>query len=171
MAESDQEKPVGGGSGGGGDIDEHREYMGLWGVAANQVDLISRPPIPPVPAAPYVINVFAPGAGTDGYVDVRGSKGVRITAGPPPLPPSHSSLTNGVELEVSEQQSIKFKRGQLPVDQKIDMSPGQLTIDAAADTLKINSITEIEISCAGGVCSIKLTPEMIVLKGPIIMIN
>lgn len=167
-----EDKQQGGGSGGGPDLDQHQEFMGTFGVAANQVSLVSRPPFPPAPAAPYVIKILAPGAGQDGFVDVRGSKGVRITTGPPPLPPTHSDSTNGMEVEVSEAQNITLKRGLIPmVDQKIEMAPGQITIDAGTGAIKIQSATNIEISCAMGVASIKLTPAAIILQGPIIMIN
>jgi len=169
---AEEEKQNGGGSGGGPDLDHHQEFMGTFGVAANQVSLVSRPPFPPAPAAPYVIKIFSPGAGEDGFVDVRGSKGVRITTGPPPIPPMHSDSTNGMEVEVSEAQNITLKRGLIPmVDQKIDMAPGQITVDGGEGVVKIQSVTSIEISCAMGACSIKLTPAAIILQGPIIMIN
>ena len=164
----------GGGSGGGEDLDYHRDFAGTFSVAANQVDLISRPPFPPDAPSPYVINIFAPGMGMDGLVDVRGSQGVRITAGPEPGPmlPMHSDSTNGVEVEVGEAQNITMKRGLLPmVDQQIEMAPGSIKVDGGTGVVTIQSMTEIELKVAGGVASIKLTPIGIILQGPIIQIN
>ncbi len=165
---------IGGGSGGGADLDYHRDYPGTFGIAANQVDLITRPPFPPGPTAPYIINIISAGKGTDGFVDVRGTQGVRVTAGPEPGPilPTHSSSTKGVEVAVGAAEKITLKRGIVPkVDQQIEMKPGSISIDGGTGKVTIESMTNIELKVAGGVASIKLTPVGIILQGPLIQIN
>jgi hypothetical protein len=168
------ETSVGGGSGGGPDLDHYRSYTGTYAIAANQVEFLSRPPFPPVPPAPYLISIVSTGMGMDGFVDVRGTQGVRITAGPEPGPmlPTHSDSTKGVEVVVGTAQKITLKRGLIPkVDQQIEMKPGSISIDGGTGKVTIESMTNIELKVAGGVASIKLTPVGIILQGPLIQIN
>ena len=68
----------------GGRLEQHD---GAYSVHANRVEFVACPPLPPATPVPYVISLFAAGEGMDGNVEIRGSKGVRITSGPPPLPP------------------------------------------------------------------------------------
>ncbi len=167
---------MGGGSGGGDDDGPNiiktadRAYQ----IAANQVVLLTRPPTDPdVKPVANVITILAAGnTATDGNVDVRGSKGVRITTGPPLLPPTKSDSTNGVEIIVSESQNVTVQRGLIPgVDQTISMKPGNITIDGGGGTITVQSLTEITLSVAGGVSSITLTPAGVIIKGPLVMIN
>lgn len=168
----------GAGSGGGPsdkDGDHFTCYRGAYAISANQVEFRSEPQFPPSPEqGAYLINVFSPGLppGVEGFVNVRGSAGVRVTAGPPPLPPATSS-TNGIEMAVGETQSITLERGLVPEgsQNKIEMAPGQITVDGGAGTITIQSLTEITLQVAGGVASIKLTPAGLILQGPIIQIN
>jgi hypothetical protein len=171
MVPDDENK--GGGSGGGPDDGSHyQSFDGAYGVVANQVELVSRPALPPNIPAPCLITLFASGMGTDGRVEVRGSQGVRITAGPPPLPPTSSDSTDGVEVVVGEAQKITVQRGLIPaVDQKIEMAPGSITVDAGAGSVTIQSLTQITLSVAGGLNTITLTPQGITIQGLMIQIQ
>jgi hypothetical protein len=171
MATDDENK--GGGSGGGPqEGGTYQSYDGLFGITANQVHLVTRPPLPPASPAPFIINILAAGMGTDGRVEVRGSQGVRITAGPPPLPPTSSESTNGAEIIVGEAQNVTIQRGLIPgVDQKIEMTPSGITVDGGAMPITIQSLTEITLSVAGGLNTIKLAPEGITIQGAIIQVQ
>jgi hypothetical protein len=164
-----------GGSGGGpGDTTlEHAViYDGAYRVSANMVEVMTRPPMPPATAGRNVISLVAAGMGTDGKVDIRGSQGVRVTTGPPPIPPTDDDGTNGLEVIVSEAQNVTIQRGLLPgVDQKIEMTPGNITVDAGVGTVTIQSLTEITLSVAGGLSSITLTPAGVIIQGIIVKIN
>lgn len=163
----------GGGSGGGPETMDHAQFIdGRFAVTANQVELYSRPPDPPAPPGPNVITLLASGMGMDGKVNVRGSQGVRITTGPPPLPATDDDGTNGVEIIVSEVQNVTIQRGLIPgVDQKIEMTPTGITVDAGMGTVTIQSLTEITLSVAGGLSTISLTPAGISIQGVIVKIN
>ena len=154
---------IGGGTGGGAGMDDDGNNLqsakSTYQIAGNQVVLLSRKPAPPDNAGPSVITILAGGGpptfDDDGKVDVRGSRGVRITAGPPrmlyPLtsPPVTDPKTSGVEIVVWEGQSITIQRGCIPGDlyQKIEMTPdNKITLDAGSIgsvTIKagVNSIT------------------------------
>ncbi len=94
-----------------------------------------------------------------------------ITAGPPPLPPTASDSTNGVEIAVGELQNVTLQRGLLPIDQKIEMTPGSITVDAGVGTVTIQSLTQITLSVAGGLSTITLGPEGITIQGLMVKIN
>jgi hypothetical protein len=156
---------LGGGMGGGPDTANHVESVnGAYSIAANQVELLSRPPLPPGIPGPSVITILAAGMGMDGMVNVRGSQGVRVVAGPPPLPETKSSSTNGVEICVGQMGNLTLQRGLLPIDQKMDMTPTGVTIDAGMGKVTIQSLTEIELSVAGGLTKIKLGPEGVTIE-------
>jgi hypothetical protein len=104
-------------------------------------------------------------------VDVRGSQGVRVTAGPPPLQPTASDSTNGVEIVVGEMQNVTLQRGLLPVDQKIEMTLSGITVDAGLGKVTIQSLTQITLSVAGGLSTITLTPAGITIQGLLVQIN
>src|SRR5262245_20036488 len=90
---------AGGGGGGGLDgMDQFQAAEGTYSIAANKIQLMGRPPLPPAVPEPSVITILAAGLGVDGLVNVRGSQGVRVTSGPPPLPETGSSSTNGIEI-------------------------------------------------------------------------
>jgi hypothetical protein len=145
---------------------------GSYSIRANQIEMLSRPPLPPAIPAPSVIKIWAPGLGTDGMVNVRGSQGVRITAGPPPLPPAESGSTNGVEIAVGEAQNVTIQRGLLPgVDQTIEMTPTGITVDAGSMPVTIQSLTQITLSVAGGLSTITLTPAGVTIQGILVQIN
>jgi hypothetical protein len=110
--------------------------------------------------------------GTDGLVDVNGTQGVRITAGPPSLPPTGSSSTNGVEIIVGELQNVTIERGLLPgIDQKIELTPNGITVDAGTMPVTIQSLTQITLSVAGGLSTITLGPEGVTIQGILVQIN
>jgi hypothetical protein len=164
----------GGGSGGGTDSDDRNECAnGVYAIRANQVQLLCRPPLPPGIPSPSVITILAAGLGTDGKVDVRGSQGVRVTAGPPLLPPTATDSTNGVEIMVGEAQNVTIKRGLIDgVDQKIEMAPGSITVDGGAGSVTIQSLTKITLSVCGGLSSITLGPDGVTITGlPLVKIN
>jgi hypothetical protein len=162
------------GSGGGlADTQAQPSYHdGLHQIVANQVSIVSRPPLPPAEPDPCVVSILAAGLTPTGRVEVRGSQGVRITSGPPMLPPMTSSATNGVEVIASEAQNVTIQRGLIEgVDQKIQMAPASITIDGGAGTITIQSLTEITLSVAGGLSSITLTPAGITIQGVLVQIN
>lgn len=164
----------GGGCGGSPDTTGHAQsFDGGYSISANQVELLCRPPMPPAAPGPCEIKLLATDlTGMQGKVDMRGAQGVRVTAGPPMLPPAASDSTNGVEIIVGETQNVTIQRGLLPgVDQKIEMAPGNITIDAGAGTLTIQSLTQITLSVAGGLSTITLGPEGITIQGVLVQIN
>jgi hypothetical protein len=165
----------GGGGGGGPDSDtaSHIESLeGAFSIEANQVQFVSRPPLPPSIPGPNVITIMAPGLGVDGKVDVSGSQGVRITAAPLGLVPTSSESTNGVEIMVGEVQNVTIQRGLIPgVDQKIEMTPSGITVDGGVMPVTIQSLTQITLSVAGGLSTITLGPEGITIQGVLIQIN
>ena len=137
------ERNLGGGSGGGTGMDDDGNKLesasSTYQIAGNQVVLLSRAPVVPLkqPGPSRIVILAAGKADTgliDGNVDIRGSKGVRITAGPPALPPVSpavsSETTDGVDIAVSATQNIKLDRGDpsLPASQSIDLIPGQTSI-------------------------------------------
>jgi hypothetical protein len=169
----EREERRGGGSGGGNAPNHIANLGGTYAIQANQVELLSRPPDPPLLPAPSVISILAVSElPSDGRVEVRGAQGVRITTGLLGVPPASSDSTNGVEIIVSEDQNVTIQRGVLPdVDQKIEMTPGAITIDAGAGTLTIKSLTQITLSVAEGLSTITLGPEGITIKGLLVQIN
>lgn len=164
----------GGGAGGGEDTQDHAHFIdGKYSVTANQIQLLSAPPLPAATPLPEVISLLATDVtGMQGQVTVKGAKGVRITTGPPMLPPASSDSTDGVEVIASEAQKVTIQRGLLPgVDQKIEMDPGSITIDGGAGTITIQSLTQITLSVAGGANTITMTPTGITIQGLMITIQ
>ena len=149
---------------------------GVYEIAANQVLVLTKSPLQPS-SRDHVITLLAPGspesALTNGRIELRGSQGVRVTAGPPLLEvqPTDGKSVQGVEIIVSEDQKVTIQRGLLPVDQKIEMSPGKIEIDAGAGQISIKSLAGIEISVADGLSKISLMPGMITIQAPLVKIN
>jgi len=165
----------GGGSGGGDDKqDNNRFFDGTYAVTANQLQLTSRAALPPAAPDPCAITLLASDiTELKGNVNLRGMGGVRITAGPPPLPATGSDSTQGVEIEVGEIQNVTIKRGLIDgVDQKIEMTPSGITIDGGAMPITIQSLTQITLSVCGGLSSISLGPAGVTITGlPLVKIN
>ena len=173
----DGQNKLGGGSGGGtSPTSPHTNPVeGTHTVEANQIQLMSRPEMPPGIPSDGRVTIMASGMMLDGKVDVRGSKGVRITTGPPPLPPTQNDGINGVEVMTFEGQSITLQAGLIApyVDPSIKMGPGPagITVDGGLGPVTITSVSEICLQVAGGVSSITLTPAGIIIQGPLVMIN
>jgi hypothetical protein len=182
---SEDESSFGGGSGGGATAgipsgalddkqDNNRFFDGTYSVTANQLQLTSRAALPPASPDPCAITLLASDiTEMNGNINLRGMGGVRITAGPPPLPATGSTSTQGVEIEVGEMQSVTIKRGLIDgIDQTIEMTPSGITIDGGSMPVTIQSLTEIKLSVMGGASSITLGPAGIIIQGlPIVKIN
>jgi hypothetical protein len=170
-------KNPGGGSGGADDstVRGHRVISadGTYSIRANQVSLLSQKNIPPSTDNESRVMLLAVGGLDsefmgDGFVDIRGVKGVRITAGPPAIPLFSPAMcvesTNGVEIEVCETQSITIRRGLLAeIDQYISLTSDGIVINAGiAGTLTL----------AAGTSQITIGPEGITIIGmPVVQIN
>jgi hypothetical protein len=170
---------LGGGSGGGTGNDDSGNILqsadSTYQISGNQVALISRSSLPlgvnpsAKPGA-SVVSILAAGSvpsvfADDGRVEMRGTKGVRITAGPPGGLPMSSKATNGIEAMVGETQNITIQRGLLPTDQKVEMTPAGITIDAGqlgADTIK--SGTSIKLSVQN-LSTVSMDPASITIQG------
>ena len=151
---------LGGGSGGGAlGCDRTERVDGTFDLAANRIRLCARPPMPPAVPEQCVVTILATGTGVDGLVDVRGSQGVRVTAGIPVALPTNATSTNGVEIAVGATNNVTIQRGLLPTDGKIELTPAGITIDAGAMGVTIKSLSSIELSVAGGVSKLRLGPE------------
>jgi hypothetical protein len=110
----------------------------------------------------------------DGKVDVHGSKGVRITSGPPDEPPSENYDINGLEMQVGAQQIIKIMRGlDDDRDQVIQMTQGLIEIRGgdAAGCVSILAAEEISLQVAGGLSSIVMNKQGITIRGGEVHIN
>jgi hypothetical protein len=164
----------GGGSGGGTGMDDDGNNLQTAGatyqIAGNQVVLLSRKALQPAKRGPSVITILAAGSAPDfaddGTVDMRGAKGVRITAGSPlmiPLgasPPVADKATNGVEIVVAENQKITIQRGsQTPPPfqssfQQIEMTADSLTLQSGASPTDYSRIkmtqSNITLECGFG---------------------
>lgn len=167
----------GGGSGGGvpsgpEDGSGTDYHDGTYSVIANQVQIVAAPPLPPTVPVDYIISLHAPGMAMDGRVEIGGSQGVRVTAGPPMMPPASSGGTNGAEIIVGETQNITLQRGLVPeVDQQILMAPGSIVVDGGVGSVMIKSMTSITLQVAEGLSQISLTPAGIVIQGILVSIN
>lgn len=166
------EAPKGGGSGGGPCGSKEVSTTNNYELSANQITFTAAPPIPPagIPEK-SVIALLAAGTGVDGIVDARGSQGVRITAGPPPGLPAGKATTNGVEIATGQTGSIKLERGLLPIDQKIEVTPTGIKVNAGSMPVTIESLREITLSVAGGTSKITIGPEGIKITGMTITID
>lgn len=176
MASGKMLPPVAGTEGG----DRLHLADGAYQIAANQIALVTRSPLRPdtssADANEHVITLLAPGspdsARTDGRVDIRGSQGVRVTAGPAPLLPIESKSVKGVEIMVGEEQKVTIQRGLIPgVDQTVEMNAQGITINAGDGVITLKAFREIKLSVADGLASISLTPVGITIKGPLIRLN
>jgi hypothetical protein len=173
----DAKEPLTAGSGGGlGDDNDGNRSLACdstFQISGTQVMLFSRKPLPlsPTPGpGPSRVTLLATGGlptmQDEGTVDVRGAKGVRITAGgvaiPMLSPPVSDDGTNGVEVVVSEPQSITLQRGLSPLKQTIELAPNSITIDAGlTGTLTLKA----------GMSEIVLSPMGITIKGLLVEIN
>ena len=107
---------------------------------------------------------MATGMGTDGLVNVRGSRGSCVTAGLPILLPTESTSTAGVEILIDELGKFTLKRGLLPVDQTMEIASDGIKIDGGTGKVTITSLTEITLSVAEGLTKLTLGPEGVTIK-------
>lgn len=164
---------LGGGSGGGISPDHLAHADGVFEIEANQVKLVSQPPIPPAEPDPCIVTVEAVGLEPeDGLVNVRGTAGVRITSGPVEDPPTYDPDTQGVEIVVSEEHTVTISCGGIPgVSPTIMVSAAGIVIDTGEAPLTFTSLTNINLSVADGVAEIDLAPEGVTITGPLVQIN
>ena len=166
------ERPSGGGTGGGpGGGDQTISTQDNLTLTANQISLLAAPPpIPGVPE-PSAISIVAAGYDVDGAVDVRGSRVVCISAGPPPGLPATSKTARGVEIRTGQAETVSIERGLTGADQKIQMTPAGITINAGSMPVKVESLSEITLSVAGGTSRIRIAPDGITIEGVTVKIT
>lgn len=165
-------RPAGGGSGGGPGKQHEAWVETQYSVNANQISLMAMPADPPsVPPERSSIVLLAAGTGLDGMVDVRGSQGVRVSAGPAPGLATATETTNGVEVVAGQLGSVTIQRGLLPVDQKIELTPAGIKVNAGSMPVTIESLSEITLSVAGGVSKIRIGPEGVTIEAPLVKVN
>jgi hypothetical protein len=169
----EQKANLGGGSGGGLSPNHSATATGTYQIDANQIDLLSEPPIPPAVPQPCVITVLAAGEEPeDGLVNIRGTAGVRITSGPVEDPPTYDPATQGVEIVVSEEQTVTISCGGIPdVSPTITVSAAGIIINTGEAPLMLTSLSNINLSVAEGVAEIDLAPEGVTITGPLVQIN
>lgn len=162
---------VGGGSGGGLTPSTHFVSEDQYALSAHQVEILADAPLTAIPPQ-SIITILATGEAPTGIVDVRGSLGVRVTAGPAPGLPTHSLVTNGVEVTAGATGCVTIQQGLVPpAVQKIEMVPGLgLSINAGGMPLRIESATLIELSVAGGTSKIVLTPAGVEITAPTVRV-
>jgi hypothetical protein len=179
------------GGGSGGDTgatdagNQVKSARGVYQIGGNQVVLVSRIPLPDPspdpddpPSTPPESRIILLAAGSvqggfidDGTVDVRGCKGVRVSAGPLSVPMISPGLshetTDGVDIICSETQKIKIQRGMtFPAIQSIIMEPDCITIDAGLNgALKLQAgMSQIVIDTSG--ITIIGVPMVVINPGP-----
>jgi hypothetical protein len=105
----------------------------------------------------------------DGVIYARGRQGVRITAGPPLLPPMKNDEIDGVDIQVGDTQEIRFMQG-VDSTQMMVFAAGGITVSGTT-SIMIQCDEEITLQVAGGLSSITLGPSGIVIKGLVVQIN
>jgi hypothetical protein len=179
IEDNDPEYWLGGGSGGDAGMDTKGNQLhsatATYQIGGNQVVLVSRHNIPPQKSGPSRIIILAGGGlpggfADDGTVDIRGAKGVRLTAGglavPLMSPDTSVGSTGGVEIAVDETQNVTIMRGMEPTDQWIQMTPTGISINAGPKGQLVLSagMSSITISAAGIV--IDGAPQTQINPGP-----
>ena len=166
-------EPIGAGSGGEEGDGHYTKIVDGAFVVGGATALINAAGSVGEGATSPVVSILA-GAGTagapDGRVEVHGSQGVRITAGPPNQPQASDDSINGATVFVGETQIITLQRGMSNV-QEIQMQPTFIVVDGGTGSVQIMSTTKITLTVAGGTSSITLTPEGITIKGLLTQIN
>lgn len=119
------------------------------------------------------ISILAGDVKSDqGLIYARGTKGVRITSGPPHQPQMmNDDKINGVEIQTGDAQEISIRRGMQPGDQGIYMTKQYIVLDGGFGDVTVLSDSTISFQIGTGTSMITLTHDGIVLKGPIIQIN
>jgi hypothetical protein len=168
------EQPLGAGSGGQGNqvlatAILHRGYYSetanVFNISASRIGGFQEAPVISLTAA-------SDDASPNGRVEAHGSQGVRLTTGPPEMPPASSTSTNGVEIVTGDTQDIQITRGFTTASsQYIYLTPDAILIDAGVASAGVGILSDTSISLQVGPSSINLTPTGIVLKGLSIQIN
>lgn len=183
---SEEQTPQpGGGSGGGAGMDDSGNNLqsacSTYQISGNQVVLLARGNVPPLGRpAPSRIVVLAGGTpptfADGGTVDVRGGKGVRISAGPaavPMLSPvSSTESTNGVEIFVAENQYISINRGLVDgTDQKIVLTSSGIKVEGGMGTVEIHSLQRIVLKAGFNSIVIDAVAGITIQGTPFVQIN
>jgi hypothetical protein len=176
----DENNILGGGSGGDtgmtNDGNQVKSAKHTYQIGGNQVVLVSRKPTPEPDSKDKpddsMIVLLAGGSLEGGFVDdgmvnIRGCKGVRVTSGPLAIPvmspPTSLESTNGVEVVVSEKQSISLVRGITPdLNQSIAMTQNNIVIDAGLQGT---------ITLCAGANEITISPLGVLINGLLVQIN
>ena len=127
---------------------------------------------------PYLIQMLAIDSGDDnGQIEMRGSQSVRITSGVPEGsggPRISNKATNGVTVRAGDGQKVAIAQGcDDETENLIVLNPRENAgiLIRTQTNITLEAVTGIELSVAGGTSSITLTPQGIVMKGPLIRIN
>jgi hypothetical protein len=180
----DEENILGGGAGGdtgmtsddGNKGHQVKSAKHTYQIGGNQVVLVSRIPTPKPDDEdtpdPSMITLLAGGSlkgnfVDDGLVNIRGCKGVRITSGPlaiPVISPStKGASTDGVEVVVSEQQSISLVRG---ITEDVNQS-----IALTQNNIVINAGLQGTLTLCAGLNEITIGPSGILINGLTVQLN
>jgi hypothetical protein len=169
------------GAGSGGDppaapqsvmVFKSETHEGGWGLGAQMLSLTANNDDPKWPP---VVSIFA-GDWSDNpnsRVEAHATQGVRISCGPPRMPPASNPSITGIEIQTGDKQLLKITRGFTEASsQKIWLYPDSIQIDAgsAAYGVSITSATMISLS-VGENSSILLTPAGVTIKGLLTKIN
>jgi len=180
----DEDNILGGGSGGdtgmtsdkGSDGNQIKSAKHTYQIGGNQVVLVSRKPAVE-PGSDHkpdnsMIVLLAGGTAEGGFVDdglvnIRGCKGVRITSGPLAIPvispPTKGASTDGVEVVVSEQQSISLVRG---ITEDVNQS-----IALTQNNIVINAGLQGTLTLCAGLNEITIGPSGILINGLTVQLN
>lgn len=172
------EEPLGAGSGGGGGPGSripvgpdgnHAFYAGgHYEIIAPEVEIMAEATHPCVTIEAF----YEMGGATGGraFVNVHADKGIRMTSGT--TPDVNAAETDGVDIVTEKDQEIMLERGLSGSNiQRINMTSSVILIDGNLGSVSITSMESIKLAVANGTSSIELTPEGIVLQGPLIKIN
>lgn len=123
---------------------------------------------------PPVLSLLAGSddASPNGRVEVHGSQGVRVTTGPPQMPPASNKNTKGVQIVTGDTQQIQIIRGfTTATSQSIFLTPDGIVMEAGTGIGGIGILSDVMIELKVGKSTITLTPTGIALKGLSITIN
>jgi hypothetical protein len=167
---------LGAGSGGDdGDGNKGEHHDGSWAICADTLVLCAEDHPEEETGAAGNPEVAIRAWGDDpntGRVGIRGNQGVRITSGPPNLPPANPSTSiNGIQIQAGESQQVSVKRGMLATANEIQLNPGLMVVDGGSGTILITSDTLIKLQVANGTCSLVLAPDGVTIKGLLHQIN
>jgi hypothetical protein len=171
-----EHEPVGAGSGGGNpplDGSQNIYFQGQWGVGAGQIKLVAEDHtesgISFQSSDPVASLLAIAHDGSKGRALVLGTQGVRIVSQTNPNPKADRTDICGVEIYAQDDKEIILQQG-LYGTQKIVMDAQATTLNSSNEII-IQCVKQITLQVCGGLSSITLTPEGIVMKGLLIQIN